>query len=207
MRFDCNNLSCRRGDLRILSDVSFSIEAGRAIILRGPNGSGKTTLLRTLAGLSPSDGGNITGPEDDIIYAGHADGIKSQMTVAENLQFWADVFGQGSIDAALDCFDLRPLASRAAQHLSAGQKRRLGLSRLLVSGRAIWLLDEPTVSLDAGSVKTFARMIESHLSSGGIAILATHIDLGLNHANTLDISQFTAQQTDSSNPFLDEAFT
>lgn len=206
MKFEVSNLACRRGDLRILSGVCFALEATNALILRGPNGSGKTTLLRTLAGLAPADAGLISAPEDQIIYAAHADGIKSQMTVAENLRFWADVFGQGPIDAALDLFELRPLANRAAQHLSAGQKRRLGLSRLLVAGRKIWLLDEPTVSLDTASVKTFAGMVETHLETGGIAVLATHIDLGLKSAQNLDISQFKATETEQDNPFLDEAF-
>ncbi|MFT7524612.1 MAG: heme exporter protein A, partial [Candidatus Paceibacteria bacterium] len=182
MKFECNNLACRRGDIRVLSGVSFTLEAGEALILRGANGSGKTTLLRTLAGLNPPDQGFVSALDEQLIYAAHADGIKSQMTVAENLQFWADVFGQDTIDTALNCFDLRPLANRAAHHLSAGQKRRLGLSRLLVSGRAVWLLDEPTVSLDAASVKTFAHMLETHLSGGGIAVLATHIELGLSQA-------------------------
>ncbi len=204
MKFEVSNLGCRRGDLRVLSGVSFTLTGGSALILKGPNGSGKTTLLRCLAGLAPPTEGNITAPNEQIVYAGHADGIKSQMTVAENLRFWADVFGQDSIEQALDMFDMHPLANRAAQHLSAGQKRRLGLSRLLVTGRRIWLLDEPTVSLDAESVKTFAKMIDQHLIAGGIAVLATHINLGLKTATELDISQFKARPQDHGNPFLDE---
>jgi len=202
-----SDLGCRRGDLRVLSGVSFNVPASRALILRGPNGSGKTTLLRTIAGLAPPDGGHIEAPEESIAYAGHADGIKSQLSVAENLTFWADVFGQPSIDAALDIFSLGPLASRQASNLSAGQKRRLGLSRLLVTGRKIWLLDEPTVSLDTESVAIFGQMIAAHLKGGGIAVLATHIDLGLKTATTLDISAFKAPLEDHGNQFLEGDFT
>lgn len=205
--FDVDNLDCQKGELQVLAGVNFTLSAGQALILRGPNGSGKTTLLRILAGLAAPLSGTITAPPESIAYAGHADGIKSQLSVAENLTFWANVFGQKSIDAALDMFALRPLATRAAQHLSAGQKRRLGLSRLLVTGRSIWLLDEPTVSLDKDSVGVFANMIAQHLKGGGIAVLATHIDLGLASARTLDISRFKATQSDQGNPFLDGDLT
>lgn len=206
MKFEVEDLGCRRGDLRVLSGVNFSLSPGEALILRGPNGSGKTTLLRTLAGLTPPLAGTVKAPDDSIAYAGHADGIKGQLTVAENLQFWADVFGQKSIEPALDTFALHPLATRPAQHLSAGQKRRLGLSRLLVTGRPIWLFDEPTVSLDAENVAIFVRMVENHLIAGGIAVLATHIELGLKTARTLDIAQFKARDDDQDNPFLSEDF-
>ncbi len=206
MEFKVTDISCRRGDLRVLSGVSFKLTKGQALILKGPNGSGKTTLLRSLAGLTPIETGAIDAPDEALVYAGHADGIKAQLTVAENLQFWADVFGQPDIDDALDAFSLRPLASRPAGYLSAGQKRRLGLSRLLVTGRPIWLLDEPTVSLDATNVAVFAGIVEAHLAEGGMAILATHIDLGLKTAQTLDIEGFRAKADDVNNPFLDEAF-
>jgi len=209
------NLGCRRGDLRVLSGVTFRVAPGEALVLRGPNGSGKTTLLRTLAGLAPPDGGTISlrgqhpgdSPEDLIAYAGHADGLKSQLSVGENLRFWADVFGQRNIETALQTFELTPLVNRQASNLSAGQKRRLGLSRMLVTGRKIWLLDEPTVSLDVESTAIFAQMIAAHLKTGGSAVLATHIDLGLEAARTLDITRFKARPEDHANPFLDGPFT
>ena len=109
--------------------------------------------------------------------------------MAENLEFWAGLFGFPSIDEALTEFDLTGLKNRQAQALSAGQKRRLGLARLLVTGRAVWALDEPTVSLDQSAVRQFGAVVNKHLERGGAALIATHIELGLN-AETLDVSQF-----------------
>ncbi|MDF3606042.1 heme ABC exporter ATP-binding protein CcmA [Paracoccus sp. DMF-8] len=186
------DLSVARGGLRVLEGVTFDLQPGRALILRGPNGLGKTTLLRCLAGLQPVVSGRIGMPAESHAYAGHADGLKPALTVAENLRFWAQVFGGGAVDAALDRMNLRALAARPAHMLSAGQKRRLGLARLLVTGRALWLLDEPTVSLDSASVALFADVLRSHLGQGGGAVIATHIDLGLPEAEELDLSPFRA---------------
>ena len=183
-----------RGGVPVLAHVGFDVAPGEAVVLRGPNGSGKTTLLRTIAGLQPALDGTVTGGEDDIAYAGHADGIKGALSVTENLRFWADVFGTGEIVGALAAFDLHALRNRAAQHLSAGQKRRLGLARLLVTGRRIWALDEPTVSLDAASVALFGAALQGHLAGGGAAVIATHIDLGF-AARVVDVSAFRAVAT------------
>ncbi len=207
MDLEVTDLECRRGEDLILSGVSFGVKAGRALILRGPNGSGKTTLLRNLVGLSRRETGTVSASSDLMAYAAHADGIKSQLTVEENLKFWAEVFGTTSIEAAVAHFSLAPLLRRHAQHLSAGQKRRLGLSRLLLCGRPVWILDEPTVSLDVENVKIFAEMIESHLATGGIAVIATHIDLGLKNANILEVSQFRPRHDTQQNPFLDGSFS
>ncbi len=117
------------------------------------------------------------------------------------------MFGQRTIRPALDTFQLAALANRQAANLSAGQKRRLGLSRMLVTGRRIWLLDEPTVSLDSASTAVFAAMIGDHLAAGGLAVIATHIDLGLSAAQSLDITPFKARPEAHANPFLDGAFT
>lgn len=205
MKLSVQNLSVSRGGQPLLADVSFGVSAGQALILRGPNGLGKTTLLRTIAGLQPSNVGTVDAPEDSLVYAAHSDGIKSTLSVRENLTFWADIFGQTTIDQALDDFDLHDLIDRAAGTLSAGQKRRLGLARLSVTGRTIWILDEPTVSLDKWSVDRFANVIRRHLASGGIAVIATHIDLGLeDSATVLDLEQFKAQEDQS--PTSDEAF-
>lgn len=191
MGLSVENLTVARGGVPLLTGVSFSLSAGEALILRGPNGSGKTTLLRTIAGLQPALEGAVTCEDDAIAYAAHSDGLKASLSVSENLQFWADVFGTSDIRNALERFDLVALSDRPAHALSAGQKRRLGLARLLVTGRPIWVLDEPTVSLDQASVAQFAENVKAHLASGGSALLATHIDLGLD-APTLDVGAFKA---------------
>lgn len=197
------DVTCARGGLAVLSGVNFDLDAGEVVVLRGPNGSGKTTLLRTIADLQPCRSGLIVFEPDSIAYSAHSDGIKSPLTVAENLGFWAGLFGASGIDAALDAFELHPLRHRRAGTLSAGQKRRVGLARLLVTGRKIWALDEPTVSLDAASVGLFAHAVATHLEGGGAALIATHIDLGLD-ARTIDVSVF--KPTDDAQNAFDEAF-
>lgn len=188
------DLGVSRGGISILEGVGFTLGPGAALVLTGPNGIGKTTLLRTVAGLQPATGGEVDLPPEGLAYAGHADGLKATLTVAENLTFWARIFGQDGIGAALTAMDLLALADRPAQNLSAGQKRRLGLARLLVTGRSLWLLDEPTVSLDAASVRLFADAVRSHLAAGGAALMASHIDLGLGDAATaLDLAPYRAR--------------
>ena len=199
------NLGCTRGGMRVLQDVQFTLTGGQALILRGPNGCGKTTLLRTIAGLQPADAGLVSVDPDHIAYAGHQDGLKTTLSVDENLSFWAAIFGTDTVAAAIDAFDLANLKHRLAQNLSAGQKRRLGLARMLVTGRPIWVFDEPTVSLDQASVAMFANAIRQHLQGGGSALIATHIDLGLD-ADVLDVSAFAANNQHHSTHEFDEAF-
>lgn len=206
MSLRVTSLGCARGGLALLEGVSFTVNSGRALVLRGPNGCGKTTLLRTIAGLQPAIAGTIDCPADAIAYAAHADGIKATLTVAENLRFWAAIYGARGIDTALERMNLRNLAERAAQNLSAGQKRRLGLARLLVTGRPVWVLDEPTVSLDAASVALFVDVVRQHLAGGGMAVMATHIDLGLPEAEILDLSRFRASLPQPGSGDFDEAF-
>lgn len=187
-----HDLAVARGGMRTVEGVSFTLGAGQALILRGPNGIGKTTLLRTVAGLQPPVTGRIEAAPDAIAYAAHADGLKTALTVTENLHFWAQVFGQTDIAPAIEAMNLRDLTERPAGTLSAGQKRRLGLARLLVTGRPVWVLDEPTVSLDADSVALFAGAVRAHLGQGGAALMATHIDLGLPEAEVLDLTPYRA---------------
>ena len=143
MAISIESLSVSRGGVNLLQDVDIELKNGQAGILRGPNGVGKTTLLRALAGLQPLIW-EIECSLEDICYSGHADGVKPTLTVQENLEFWANIFGSPSISEVAEKFMIIDLLNSKAGNLSAGQKRRVGLSRLGLTGRQVWLLDEPT---------------------------------------------------------------
>ncbi|WP_333829526.1 heme ABC exporter ATP-binding protein CcmA [Pararhodobacter sp.] len=192
MELVVSDLACARGGVPLLEGVNLCLGAGAALVLRGPNGCGKTTLLRTLAGLQPALSGTISCPPESMAYAGHADGLKAMLSVTENLRFWAAIHGRQGVPEAIAAMNLTDLAERQAQNLSAGQKRRLGLARLMVTGRWLWVLDEPTVSLDVASVALFGTVVRAHLAGGGAAVMATHIDLGLAEAQLLDLTPFRA---------------
>ena len=205
MAISIESLSVSRGGVNLLQGVDIELENGQAGILRGPNGVGKTTLLRALAGLQPVESGKIKCSLEDICYSGHADGVKPTLTVQENLEFWANIFGSHSISEVAEKFMIIDLLNTKVGNLSAGQKRRVGLARLGLTGRQVWLLDEPTVSLDETSVKIFGNIIKDHLSEDGCALVATHIDLGLeNNAQIIDLSQYRPHSGELSSS--DEAF-
>ena len=187
-----SNLSVSRGGISLLQNVNFEVEYGNALVLLGPNGIGKTSLMRCIAGLQTPKLGKISVPES-VAYAAHADGIKGQLSVLENLTFWDNIYYGPGPEAALAAYDLQDLAQRPAENLSAGQKRRLGLARMLVTGCELWVMDEPTVSLDKKSVEMFRTALHVHLQGGGAAVLTTHTDLGL-PGDSLDLSRFRASQ-------------
>lgn len=185
-----------------MEDVSFTASAGEVLLLTGANGAGKTTLLRALAGFLPLAGGVIRlSPTDEetpraerMHSVGHSNAIKTNLSVRENILFWARFLG-GSAGAderterALDAFALRDLEEFPASYLSAGQRRRTGLARLLAAPRPVWLLDEPTVSLDAASTGRLARIIDQHAAAGGVVVAATHLPLGLQNTRELRLDR------------------
>jgi len=200
------DLVVERGGRRVIDGLSFAVAAGEALVLAGANGSGKTTLLRALAGfIRPVRGAvRLEGGDEELTLAeqahvvGHANAVKSSLTVVENTAFWGNYLGSGPpnssaatgerLDAALRHFGLDDLADFPAAYLSAGQKRRLGLARLLIADRPLWLLDEPTVSLDTASSERLVAAVNAHTKSGGIAVIATHLPLALESVRTLQLA-------------------
>jgi heme exporter protein A len=199
MRLNADDVALSRGGRRLIEGLSFAVEAGEALVLTGPNGVGKTTLLRALAGLIAPEAGAIRldGTSDDgasvgerAHYVGHANGVKLGLTVRENAQFWSRFLGGAPdiVDAVLETLHLDDIAEIPAAYLSAGQKRRLGLARLLLVVRPLWLLDEPTAALDVASQALLATLMQHHLDGGGILIAATHGPLGLSGARILELA-------------------
>jgi heme exporter protein A len=200
------NVACLRGERTIFVGLNFVLEAGGALLLAGPNGSGKTSLLRLLAGLAQPAVGQLLWNGHSLVddreahaarlrYVGHQDALKPALTVVENLVFWARLGGQGATRtdalAALTRFGLGRLADEPARVLSAGQRRRLALSRLLVAPVRLWLLDEPNTALDVASLGVLAEILDEHRRAGGMVVLSSHADLGLDDAQPLLLSQFT----------------
>jgi heme exporter protein A len=188
MHLTAQGIGCRRGGRAVLSDLSFSITAGQLLLVSGANGAGKTTLLRLISGLIPDCTGSLRlDPAGDATiaeqahYLGHRDALKPALTVMENLKFWAAFIGQGEIalPVALARVGLFALADFPAAYLSAGQRRRLALARLLAVPRPLWLLDEPTAALDDAGHELLATILRDHLAQGGLAVAASHGPIGV----------------------------
>jgi len=185
-------LACARGERRVFSDLDFDVRAGEALVVEGPNGAGKTSLLRLIAGfLTPASGsltlGLDTGGLSDgeersrhVGWLGHQDGIKPQMAAGEQLEFYARLYGATAAAApVLERVGLARQREFPCRYLSAGQKKRLGLARLILSGRPLWLLDEPFAALDSAGRALAAELMRDHCAQGGIVVAATHDPLGL----------------------------
>jgi len=185
-------LACVRGDRRVFADLDFQVAAGEALVVEGANGAGKTSLLRLIAGFLPPAFGNVTlaiggdaisdGEERGrhVGWLGHQDGIKPQLSVREQLEFFARLYGaHGAIVPALEQVGLVRQREFPCRYLSAGQKKRLGLARLILSGRDVWLLDEPFAALDTAGRALTAELMTAHCAAGGIVVAATHDALGL----------------------------
>jgi heme exporter protein A len=200
MRLEGGGLVCIRGGREVFAGLDFSVSSGEALLVTGRNGAGKSTLLRLIAGLVRLAGGRLSlsgGDGERTIaeqahYLGHLDALKLSLTVGENLQFWAAYLGAakpagGVIDAALASVGLDALADLPAAYLSAGQRRRLSIARLLAVKQPIWLLDEPTSALDREAQDTLAQLMREHLAGGGIIAAATHGPIGLDRARELHL--------------------
>jgi heme exporter protein A len=191
-------LAAFRGERLVFRDLDFAVAAGGALLLTGPNGSGKSTLLRLLAGLLRPAAGQLTWDGEDalsdlpmharrVAYVGHQDAVKPGLTAAENLHFAARLSG-ADVGEALTAVGLEDLADLPARMLSAGQKRRLALARLVLSRAPIWLLDEPTLGLDTASVERLGGMLGTHRAGGGMLVAATHLTLPVPDAADLRLA-------------------
>jgi heme exporter protein A len=195
MRVTAVELACHRGGRDVFTGLSFTVGAGDALTITGRNGAGKSSLLRLIAGLIRPAGGRLRleggDPELSIAeqahYLGHQDALKPSLSVAENLEFWAAFLGGGSskVHEALEAFGLGGISALPAAYLSAGQRRRLSIARLLAVNRPIWLLDEPTSTLDAVAQDRLGDVMRSHLAQGGLILAATHASLGFVGAQEL----------------------
>jgi heme exporter protein A len=195
MRLSGENLTCVRGGREVFAGLSFGLSAGDALVVTGRNGAGKSSLLRMIAGLVAIAAGTVAlnggdadaTPGEQAHYLGHLDAVKPSLSVSENLTFWTAYLGglPGAVDDALEAVGLEPLAGLPAAYLSAGQRRRLSIARLVAVQRPVWLLDEPTSALDQPSQQKLADLMRGHLAGGGMIVAAAHGPIGLDDAREL----------------------
>ena len=213
MRLIVQNLACRRSGRRIFSGLSFALGPGEALMVTGRNGAGKSSLLAMLAGRLKPDAGTIRGEAigeaslpECLHVVGHRDGLKSALTAQENLDFARDLLGDAALSAceALAALGLPHVARLPVGYLSAGQRRRVALARLLVCRRPLWLLDEPTAALDLASQEVLAAMMARHRAEGGLVVAATHQALGLEDARELRIGAPSVEQASAA--FTEESW-
>jgi heme exporter protein A len=201
LRLDVADVSIERGGRLLLAHLSFSLAMGEALLVTGPNGAGKSSLLRAIAGLLPLGAGSIA-LQDGVEaipaglrahYLGHADALKNALTAAENLAFWAAMLGTSvnglNAEMALARLGLSHVADLPVAYLSAGQRRRVALARLLMAKRPLWLLDEPTTALDAAAQVRLTDILRGHIEQGGMLIAATHAPLGLKGSRELRLGE------------------
>jgi heme exporter protein A len=197
--FSGTGLACRRGGRLVFAGLAFSVAPGGALVLRGHNGSGKTTLLRLMSGLTRATAGaTIDDPDAHaarLRFVTHLDAVKPALTVAENLAFWMSLWAgsvsAGGIASAMQALGLQHLSAFPARLLSAGQRHRLALARLLVAPAPVWLLDEPGNALDDASLNALAAMIAKHRADGGMVVIASHGSAFVDGGTTLDVGAFT----------------
>lgn len=197
---------CVRGERMVFQDLDFTLEPGGALILIGPNGAGKSSLLRLMAGLlRPYDGRLLWDGADalddidahgaKLHYVGHHDAVKPVLTANENIRFWAQLRGAQAdgVEHALETLDIKHLYDVPGRFLSAGQKRRVNLARIIAAPAPLWLLDEPTTALDRATIKRLEHAISAHRDHGGMVVLSTHADVVMPGAKILDVSQFACK--------------
>jgi heme exporter protein A len=205
MRLNAVDLTCRRGGREVFAGVGFQLAAGQALAVTGRNGAGKSSLLRIVGGFIRPAGGRLwlEGGDSELSiaeqahYLGHQDAVKPSLSVAENLRFWTAFFADAAtkVEDALEAVGLRAIAALPAAYLSAGQRRRLSIARLLAVKRPIWLLDEPASTLDAAGRDRLTSFMQFHLAGGGLILAATHGELGLSGAQELSLDRAARART------------
>lgn len=203
------DIACVRGGRLLFAGLGFSLAPGGVMALTGPNGIGKSSLLAILAGLAPAAAGSVELPTETgrIAYLGHGDGLKPLATVTETLAFWAVVNGPGNaqarrqaIDEAMETFALGPLAALPCGYLSAGQRRRVALGRVVATAAKLWLMDEPATALDGAGARAFDNALAGHVAAGGMAVVATHGPIALDGMETLEIARFAGTAAGIADP-------